>query len=58
MKINITPTKRNTYPKKGILIRSAHPYEWIQELQNLGIDLETVNAYAIPTLPFFNRLMM
>nr|WP_321225398.1 hypothetical protein [uncultured Psychroserpens sp.] len=49
MKINITPTKHNTYPKKGILIRSAHPYEWIQELQNLNIDLDTVNAYAIPS---------
>lgn len=49
MKINITPTKRNAYPKKGILIRSAHPYEWIQELQNLGIDLETMKAYAIPS---------
>nr|WP_321245797.1 hypothetical protein [uncultured Psychroserpens sp.] len=49
MKINITPTKRNAYPKKGILIRSAHPYEWIQELQQLNIALETINAFAIPS---------
>jgi hypothetical protein len=49
MKINITPTKRNTYPKKGILIRSPHPYEWIKELQQLGIVLDTTSAFAIPS---------
>ena len=48
MKINITPTKLSGYPKKGILIRSDQPYEWVQELQNLDLDLEQVSAYAIP----------
>ncbi|WP_299338310.1 hypothetical protein [uncultured Psychroserpens sp.] len=49
MKINITPTKLSRYPKTGILIRSNQPYEWIHELQNLGVTLENAKAYAIPS---------
>ncbi|KFF08079.1 hypothetical protein [Chryseobacterium luteum] len=48
MEFRIKPFPKNTYPKKGLLIKDPSPRVWLQEMENLGIDLGKVKSYAVP----------
>ena len=48
MELRIKPFPRNTYPKKGLLIKGSSPLVWLQEMEMLGINLNQVRSYAIP----------
>lgn len=48
MEFRIKPFPKNKYPKKGLLIKSSSPWVWLQEMENLGINLDHVKSYAIP----------
>lgn len=48
MELRIKPFPKNTYPKKGLLIKDPSPLVWLYEMELLGIDLNTVKSYAIP----------
>ncbi|KXH80442.1 hypothetical protein [Chryseobacterium kwangjuense] len=48
MELRIKPFPKNTYPKKGLLIKDPSPLAWLYEMELLGIDLNTVKSYAIP----------
>lgn len=50
MELKIKPFPKNNYPKSGVLIRSASPLVWLREIESLGIDLNTVQSFAIPSL--------
>ncbi|MEG1590340.1 APC family permease [Chryseobacterium sp.] len=50
MELKIKPFPKNNYPKRGLLIRSASPLVWLCEIESLGIDLNTVQSFAIPSL--------
>jgi MoxR-vWA-beta-propeller ternary system domain bpX3 len=49
MELKIKPFPKNNYPKTGVLIRSSSPWVWLQEMELLGIDLKTVQSFAIPS---------
>ncbi|HBV18008.1 APC family permease [Chryseobacterium carnipullorum] len=49
MELRIKPFPKNSYPKKGLLIKDSSPGVWLHELEVLGVDLNTVKSYAIPS---------
>ncbi len=49
MELIIKPFPENTYPKKGILIKSSSPLVWLSEMEFLGIDIDKIRSYAIPS---------
>lgn len=48
MELRIKPFPKNSYPKKGLLIKGPSPRVWLQEMELLGIDLHKVKSYAVP----------
>jgi len=48
MELRIKPFPKNTYPKKGLLIKGSSSMFWLHEMEVLGIDLEQVRSYAVP----------
>jgi len=49
MELRIQPFPRNTYPKKGLLIKGSSPLLWLQEMEFLGVNLEEVRSFPIPS---------
>ncbi|UWX59121.1 Bax inhibitor-1 family protein [Chryseobacterium oranimense] len=49
MELRIKPFPKNIYPKKGLLIKGPSPRIWLHEMEILGIDLNRVKSYAIPS---------
>ncbi|WP_419494866.1 APC family permease [Chryseobacterium bernardetii] len=48
MELRIKPFPKNSYPKKGLLIKGSSPVIWLQEMETLGINLDMVKPYAVP----------
>ncbi|THV57832.1 MULTISPECIES: APC family permease [Chryseobacterium] len=48
MELRIKPFPKNSYPKKGLLIRGSSPVVWLQEMETLGINLSQIQSFAIP----------
>lgn len=49
MELRIKPFPKNNYPKKGLLIKSSSPFVWLGEMEVLGIDLNEVQSFPIPS---------
>ncbi|MPS71710.1 MAG: APC family permease [Chryseobacterium sp.] len=49
MELIIKPFPENTYPKRGILIKSRSPLVWLSEMEFLGIDIDRIKSYVIPS---------
>lgn len=49
MELRIKPFPKNNYPKKGLLIKSSSPLTWLHEMETLGIDLNEVQSFPIPS---------
>lgn len=49
MELIIKPFSENSHPKKGILVKSSSPHYWLSEMEFLGIDINQIKAYAIPS---------
>jgi len=49
MEISIRPYHKNRYPLRGILIKNPSPSYWLKELSRMGISLDEIKVYAIPT---------
>ncbi|MCD1118544.1 APC family permease [Chryseobacterium turcicum] len=49
MELRIKPFPRNNYPKKGLLIKGSSPLIWFNEMEILGIDLDEVLSFPIPS---------
>ncbi|KPH13916.1 hypothetical protein [Chryseobacterium sp. ERMR1:04] len=49
MELRIKPFPKNSYPKKGLLIRGSSPLVWLQEMEVLGIDIGQIQAFPIPS---------
>ncbi|WP_295231519.1 APC family permease [uncultured Chryseobacterium sp.] len=47
MELRIHPFPKNTYPRKGLLIRGAAPMAWLHEIEILGIDLTMVRSFPV-----------
>ncbi|QQQ30217.1 APC family permease [Chryseobacterium indoltheticum] len=49
MELRIKPFPKNNYPKKGLLIKGSSPIIWLHEIEILGIDLNEVRSFPIPS---------
>lgn len=49
MELRIQPFPKNNYPKKGLLIKGSSPLVWLYEMEVLGIDLNEVQSFPIPS---------
>jgi len=49
MELRIKPFPKNSYPKKGLLIKGSSPLVWLYEMEILGIDLHEVQSFPIPS---------
>ncbi|MDR2238669.1 MAG: APC family permease [Chryseobacterium sp.] len=49
MELRIKPFPKNTYPKKGLLIKGSSPFTWLYEMEILGIDLHQVRSFPVPS---------
>ncbi|MBN8641549.1 MAG: hypothetical protein J0L86_07015 [Flavobacteriales bacterium] len=49
MKLTLKPHNRNEYPIGGVLIKSASPKVWLQEIETMNLSLNSVEVYAIPS---------
>lgn len=49
MELRIKPFPKNNYPKKGLLIKGCSPLIWLHEMEILGIDLNEVWSFPIPS---------
>lgn len=49
MELRIKPFPKNNYPKKGLLIKGSSPLIWLHEMEILGIDLNEVQSFSIPS---------
>lgn len=49
MELRIKPFPKNNYPKKGLLIKGSSPLTWLHEIEILGIDLNEVRSFPIPS---------
>jgi hypothetical protein len=50
MELKIKPFPKNNYPKKGLLIKGSSVLGWFREIESLGINLNVVQTFAIPSL--------
>ncbi|WP_426477231.1 APC family permease [Chryseobacterium sp. CBSDS_008] len=49
MELRIKPFPKNSFPKKGLLIKGSSPVVWLQEMEILGINLSQVKSFAVPS---------
>ena len=49
MELRIKPFPKNSYPRKGLLIKGASPLVWLHEMEILGIRLNEVLAFPVPS---------
>ncbi|WP_405377380.1 hypothetical protein [Nonlabens sp. Asnod3-A02] len=49
MHLKILPTRNNTYPKRGLLIKGNSPRRWLEVIQKCNLNLDNVNAFPIPS---------
>lgn len=49
MELRIKPFPKNSFPKKGLLIRGSSPLTWLYEMEILAIDLNEVQSFPIPS---------
>ncbi|KUJ60704.1 hypothetical protein AR687_16895 [Flavobacteriaceae bacterium CRH] len=48
MELKLKINTKNTYPKGGILIKSASVEVWLHEIQNIGLTLGSVKVFPVP----------
>lgn len=49
MELRIKPFPKNNYPKKGLLIKGSSPSIWLYEMEVLGIKLDQIQSFPIPS---------
>ncbi|GAA4159431.1 hypothetical protein GCM10022217_22100 [Chryseobacterium ginsenosidimutans] len=49
MELRIKPFPKNNYHKKGLLIKGSSSLTWLHEMEILGIDLDQVRSFPIPS---------
>ncbi len=49
MELIIKPFPKNSYPKRGLLIKGSSLLVWLYEMEMLGIDLNEVQSFPIPS---------
>ncbi|WP_144283587.1 APC family permease [Chryseobacterium echinoideorum] len=49
MELRIKPFPKNSFPKRGLLIKGSSPSLWLREMDLLDIDLNEVRSFPIPS---------
>ncbi len=49
MELRLKPFPKNTHPKKGLLIKGTSPLVWLQEMEILGIRLNEIRSFPVPS---------
>lgn len=49
MELRIRPFPKNQYPKRGLLIKGSSPLTWLDEMEILGIDVNQVKSFPVPS---------
>ncbi|WP_294302940.1 APC family permease [uncultured Chryseobacterium sp.] len=49
MELRIKPFPKNSYPKKGVLIKGTSPLVWLCEMETLGVNLDQVRTFPVPS---------
>ena len=50
MELKLQPHTKNQYTRGAILIKKASPKEWLQQIEQMGLDLSVLKAYPVPSL--------
>lgn len=50
MEFKLKINAKNTYPKGGILIKSASAEVWLHEIQNMGLTPDVVKVFPVPSV--------
>lgn len=48
MKLKLKPSKTNSFPFGGFLIKGARVKDWLMELQQIGLSLEAIQLLPVP----------
>ncbi|MBS1665123.1 MAG: hypothetical protein JST68_29020 [Bacteroidetes bacterium] len=48
MQLAVHPYHKNSYPRRGILVRGAHVADWLLQVQAMELSLEELTAYPVP----------
>ncbi|TPG32920.1 tetratricopeptide repeat protein [Flavobacterium pectinovorum] len=48
MELKLKINSKNTFPKGGIFIKSASPKMWLEQIQFIGLSLNSVKVFAVP----------
>lgn len=49
MELRIKPFPKNSFLKKGLLIKGSSPLVWLHEMEILGVDLNEIQSFPIPS---------
>lgn len=49
MEFKLKPFSKNLFPKSAVLVCHSSPRLWLQEIQQMGINLNEVSVYPVPS---------
>jgi hypothetical protein len=49
MELQVKPSTHNKFPLQGILIKGASALYWLQEIQRMGLSLDQVQVFPLPS---------
>ncbi|MBF7090776.1 hypothetical protein IUY40_04370 [Flavobacterium sp. ALJ2] len=50
MELKLKINSKNIFPKGGVFIKSASAEVWLQEIQNIGLSLDSIAVFPIPEI--------
>lgn len=50
MELKLKINTKNTFPKGGIFIKSASAEVWLHEIQNIGLSLNSIAVFPVPSI--------
>ncbi|MEA9414495.1 tetratricopeptide repeat protein [Flavobacterium sp. PL02] len=50
MELKLRINTKNTFPKGGIFIKSASAEVWLHEIQNIGLSLDSIAVFPVPSI--------
>lgn len=56
MLLTLKITKNNSFPIAGIVIKHTSPKYWLEQMEWMGLKLEHIKAYALPSFEKANEL--
>lgn len=48
MELSVRPAVKSAYPRKGMLVKGDHPLQWVEQMRQMGLPMESVELYPLP----------